>query len=413
MRTTGLFIKILFLFLAAVTAFRAGAQVISFAFWRSPIPVLNWDFTAAAAPLPSQLTFTRASTATYFDTGGTMQTAALNGPRFDYDPLSHQPLGLLMESSATNMIACSANIGDSSCWANDFSGMTITPNVLTAPDGTTTAARLNSTGASFIYPWAPTTSVSTPYTFSIYLKGASAGTVTLSMQENGGSYIIYATASVNVTTSWQRFSITASKTVGADDMRAVLQLDGSLMSVYAWGAQYELGSFPTSYIPTITAAVTRSADAASFNTMSWYNSTIGTLCAEYMNLGIENAATYRVFGVYRTNVAGTFAQNSISLSDMASTVKSTITTSGSAVFNPGGSLNGAFLVNTQALTYAAGAYAFSVNHGTAVTGSTGSLPTAALFGSIGSQPDGNIRNRYIRKIRYYNQSFAPVYLEKL
>jgi hypothetical protein len=388
------------------------AQMLPFAFWRSPIPVLNWDFTATTT-LPSVLTFTRASTGTYFDSGGTLRTAATNAPRFDYDPTSHQALGLLMEASATNMISCSASIGGSSCWYDDGSGMTVTSNTSVAPDGTTTASRLSSTGGAFLYPANPTTSVSTPYTFSLYLKGSTAGTMTIAMQEFGGAYINYAMASVNVTTAWQRFSVTASKTVSAYDMRAVIQLDGTLTSVYAWGGQYELGSLATSYIPTTSAAVTRAADAASFNTMSWYDSTIGTLWAEYMNLGVENAADYRVFGVYRTNVAGTFTQNSLSIADRLATVKSNVTTSSTAVFNPGGTLNGAFLVNTQALTYAAGAYASSINRATAVTGSTGALPTAALYGSIGSQPDGSIRNRYIRKIKYFDQSFAPAYIEKL
>jgi hypothetical protein len=55
--------------------------------------------------------------------------------------------------------------------------------------------------------------------------------------------------------------------------------EGSL-GVYVWGAQLELGSFPTSYIPTTASTVTRSADRASMtgtNFSSWYNSSEGTL----------------------------------------------------------------------------------------------------------------------------------------
>jgi hypothetical protein len=57
---------------------------------------------------------------------------------------------------------------------------------------------------------------------------------------------------------------------------------GSGTGLYIWGAQFEVGAFPTSYIPTTTAAVTRSADVASVNTLSpWYNASEGTLFAEY------------------------------------------------------------------------------------------------------------------------------------
>jgi hypothetical protein len=67
--------------------------------------------------------------------------------------------------------------------------------------------------------------------------------------------------------------------------------------VFIWGAQLEAAAFPTSYIPTVAASVTRNADAASMtgtNFSSWYNQAEGTLFAEYVYLtaGIANQCAY-------------------------------------------------------------------------------------------------------------------------
>lgn len=47
-----------------------------------------------------------------------------------------------------------------------------------------------------------------------------------------------------------------------------------------YGAQLELGRFPTSYIPTTTAAVTREADTLTMPTGIWYNTSMGTIATQ-------------------------------------------------------------------------------------------------------------------------------------
>ena len=54
--------------------------------------------------LDPSITFARASTGTYFDATGTMQTAPTNGPRWDYDPITLALRGLLLEDARTNGI---------------------------------------------------------------------------------------------------------------------------------------------------------------------------------------------------------------------------------------------------------------------------------------------------------------------
>jgi hypothetical protein len=55
-------------------------------------------------------------------------------------------------------------------------------------------------------------------------------------------------------------------------------------NIAIWGIQYELGAFPTSYIPTTSATVTRAADNASMvgsNFSSWYNQSEGTFVTSF------------------------------------------------------------------------------------------------------------------------------------
>lgn len=50
------------------------------------------------------LNFERASVATYYDANGVLQTAAIDEPRLDHDPVTLEPLGLLIEEGRTNII---------------------------------------------------------------------------------------------------------------------------------------------------------------------------------------------------------------------------------------------------------------------------------------------------------------------
>jgi hypothetical protein len=68
---------------------------------RSPAALANADFRNNV--LPPGVTFSRASGGTYFNSSGTLVEVGTNVPRFDHT-LSGAPLGLLIESSATNLV---------------------------------------------------------------------------------------------------------------------------------------------------------------------------------------------------------------------------------------------------------------------------------------------------------------------
>ena len=77
---------------------------------------LNFMFPGS---LPPGITFSRASTATYTDASGVIQTAAVNQPRWDYAGGSLR--GLLIEEARTNLLLQSADFASAS-WSKDSNG---------------------------------------------------------------------------------------------------------------------------------------------------------------------------------------------------------------------------------------------------------------------------------------------------
>jgi hypothetical protein len=79
--------------------------------------------------------------------------------------------------------------------------------------------------------------------------------------------------------------------------------------VLIYGAQFEVGSFPTSYIPTSGSTVTRSPDLCTIegtNFSSWYNQSEGTIFSDVSPLSADSERAY-VFSDGSTNQR--FGQN--------------------------------------------------------------------------------------------------------
>ena len=78
-------------------------------------------------------TFTRSSVGTYFDGTGTLQTAAANVPRLDYDPVTGAAKGILLEEGRSNYIRNNTMVGA----AAGSPGTLPTRWSLTTPNGLT------------------------------------------------------------------------------------------------------------------------------------------------------------------------------------------------------------------------------------------------------------------------------------
>jgi hypothetical protein len=258
--------------------------------------------------------------------------------------ISGQPYGTLtgLSSGATRTINSQINIGSQ----NSVSTFLTTETI--APDGsynaclvTPTKVGSQSRNISKIF----TTSTAGTYTFSIFFKNKNItnnlvaiviqnqtslsnvvanfniSTKTFSLGQNGGW-----TGSVgyqDYSNGWTRIWVTATTTTGSHTfISGSLWIGGyqgtstSVGSLYAWGAQLEQASFPTSYIPTVASTKTRSSDNASMtgtNFNSWYNQSGGTISIACITRSVLNAGNTTDFAIvnstYKNRIVGWFNIN--------------------------------------------------------------------------------------------------------
>jgi hypothetical protein len=202
--------------------------------------------------------FSRASTATYYDKNGLLQTASSNIARLSYDPTDLTvPPAWLLEAAATNLLLQSQAV-DSASWGK-FSA-TVSADIVTAPSGLVTADRLTGTSTDGACSQAFTPASTAPHTFSIWMKSSSITVFRVYVYRNSPQTFEYSTP-VALTSTWQRFEFPFTP---VDTSLHLVQIGGgnSLglgQFVDLWGAQVEVGA-ATSYIATTGATGTRAAD---------------------------------------------------------------------------------------------------------------------------------------------------------
>jgi hypothetical protein len=237
---------------------------------RNPLmPAFRSDF-ANSGMVDPRINFSRNSTATYFDKYGVMRTAKAGEPRIDYDPVTGECKGLLIEESRTNLLTYSEQFGN---WSKQ-SIISLQEDQMLSPKATMSADLLN---GGYIYQRLSGVNPSNNiYTFSVWIYSTAIGTIKTGIASWGG--VEYQQQNSISANTWTRVIQTATFGSSSGDLHPKIYTD-SPISFYIWGAQLEAGSTATSYIPTTSSSVTRAADNLSISktNQQWFNSVSGTL----------------------------------------------------------------------------------------------------------------------------------------
>jgi len=216
--------------------------------------------------------------------------AAYYGPRVDYDPSTLAAKGLLIEEARTNLLMYSEAFSNAA-WSKDSGAITASG---TAPSGVTGSLFTPSAGSSThrVIPTAATVTTATAYTATYYIapngyskvalrEGAGteayaafnlSGAGSVLDQGSGGVGSITALAngyyriqmvSTSSGTSFRPDLWVLDPTYTSGSVTGAWSANGT-SGIYLFGAQLEVGSFATSYIPTGASSVTRAPDVVQF-----------------------------------------------------------------------------------------------------------------------------------------------------
>ena len=417
-------------------------------------PTLDLNF-AAEKKLDPIITYQRTGIASFVNEFGKVVLVGDNAPRFDHDTVTRESKGLLIEESRTNIIYpssdwSSANYTHENNNTSQESNTTDTED----PAGTFHATKITpiqgNTSLRSIYWGTNITFTNTvKFTMSAFAKsttglhvqlrprGQGSGkawatfNLTTGVVGNSGGSTLVSTKIEKYPNDWYRCSLTftgGGHTAGGfgalimddgNDGEAATHTGDASKSIFFWGAQFETGSFATSYIPTSSAAVTRGRDIVDIDGedfTDFYNQTESTILSSHTLLpnvpNAENVYVYQIQDASTNNAIRVIDKNS-SYSNVATGL---VISGGSSVFH--------FNNTTDSYTKDKVLVALSVknndfagchNGGTIETDSSGTLPTNFNSLGIGRYPPsgGYELNGHIQRFIYYPKQLSDSQLKTL
>ena len=352
----------------------------------------------------------------------------LNIPRLDYS-LGGCP-NILLEPQRTNLFTYSSSF-DNAAWTTDT--LTVTANSIASPSGVMDADLITYTGGNFrIFQMVTKAASALAYSTSVYVKQGTLTTFRLSLDTGSisqradaifdislgvvnstsvfGTFTNQSATITDVGNGW--YICTLSATTGTETNIRSTIYGSAAGSIYLWGAQLELGSYSTSYIPTTTASVTRNVDVASKTGASaLIGQTEGTMFIEMASL------TNSVVSNYFSISDGTYANRaSILFSSGTNFIRSFLRVNSISQFDLTASGLNITEMNKIAFAYRQNDFAMYVNGvliGQSNTGDTFNPNTLSIvsFSEIGSslgQLNARVNQATLYKERLTNDQLAQL-----
>jgi hypothetical protein len=357
-----------------------------------------------------------------------LETAAANEWPREFDPVTGECLGRSVWESRTNLLLRSEDL--STTWTNEESSESV--NVAIAPDGTLTADLLipNTNNLGHWINQSVTTTAAV-HTLSFFAKAAGYSVAQVLNANSGsdfvnfdlstglvGSSASYTGTITSIGNGWYRCTATFTATSGlggwgrigivpaSTSTRGAAFAGDGFSGVLIWGAQLELGSFATPYIPTVAAQVTRVADSATMtgtNFSQWFNPEQGCLFIDAVSVNAgSSTATITALGSADAN--NRILANSRTVGVTGSFSLAVANSSTQAEFNGTHAAS-----NKAAVSYAFNDYKGCLNGGTVSTDTTALVPVVNTL-TIGSTV-GTMFSGYYKRITYYPQALTSANLQ--
>jgi hypothetical protein len=358
-----------------------------------------------------------------------LETVATNVPRFDYDPVTLAPRGLLIEGARTNSLLNSGiTLGTDGAVPTSFLERGAVTGRRIAGGGAlgtnspdcmriTRASGGGGVGATDDVRQAVTgLTAGQPYAVSFKARLGPGSVSNALLVDFVGTSRAY-----TLTSQYQVFTFVASATGTSHNIFWGAPVGSNGLVADVTDIQIELGAFASSYIPTTSSQVTRAADVAVMtgtNFSDWYNQTEGTFFVEYSRNQNTNS------GMLLEAKAG-----SATTSDRINVLVNNVTDPRSQVFVGGvnrldsGSTYGSLSAGTvikASVAYSSGSNAATRNGATVFSSAETFSPSSydnlqigqtnnALYGfGANSQLFG-----HIRRIAYWNTRLTNAELQSL
>jgi hypothetical protein len=418
----------------------------SMTFTPAALGTIRFNVISSATAVYNE-SWTPAGTETFFLWGAQAEIAAapttytrnfggLFPPRFDYNPVTLAPLGLLIEAQRTNLFTYSADFTNV-VWGK--TNITVTAAAAVSPDGTSNAQKIEATAsAATVFTSSATAVAATSATFSVYVKqgtGATTANTFILRNSTTSTNLIagtlnystgvwtYSTGSTGVVVTnagngWWRVQIAASSGITAgDNLIGYIGFAGGAQTagnhLFAWGAQLEAGPAGTSYIPTVASQVTRTSDQptiAAPNFAPWYNSSEGTLAVEFDVVGFNSVS--EVMAAISDNTANNIFLPFVNSggTSFVNVISGTVT---SANLNAGAVTVNA--VTKLATVYRVNDFAASQNGAVPTVDTSGAVPVGANRLDLGwAAPYGGLfLNGHLRRLFFYPTRLTNAQLQAL